>query len=183
MAGDHAPKSSSWPEASGLVTHDESTFNANDGKRRLWVQDCSQPLRSKARGKGLMISEFLMPRDRLTVPDAISDTELTARLLPRRYATKHFVYDRDKYCREDDMVDHTVKAALPISSAAFPSYQAIFEFDHASNHCSYVAAARHRHGQGRVAAVARASACVLSIIYPAACGPKGHGSSGIVLFT
>ncbi|KAF8424326.1 hypothetical protein EV426DRAFT_716937 [Tirmania nivea] len=28
-----------------LVTHDESTFNANDGKRRMWIQNDAQPLR------------------------------------------------------------------------------------------------------------------------------------------
>ena len=42
-----------------LVTHDESTFNANDGKRRLWMEKGKQPLRPKARGKGLMVSDFL----------------------------------------------------------------------------------------------------------------------------
>jgi hypothetical protein len=60
-----------------LVTLDESTFNANDGKRELWMEDGKQPLRPKARGKGLMISDFLTPGGRLAVPDAISDTELT----------------------------------------------------------------------------------------------------------
>ena len=27
-----------------LVTHDESTSSANDGKRRLWMEDGKQPL-------------------------------------------------------------------------------------------------------------------------------------------
>ena len=44
-----------------LVTHDESTFSANDGKRRLWMENGKQPLRPKARGKGLMVSDFLTP--------------------------------------------------------------------------------------------------------------------------
>ena len=26
-----------------LVTHDESTFNANDGKRQLWMENGKQP--------------------------------------------------------------------------------------------------------------------------------------------
>ncbi len=122
-----------------LVTHDESTFNANDGKRQLWMENGKQPLRLKARGKGLMVSDFLTPGGRLAVPDAISDTELAARLLPRRYATEYFVYGKDKYWRGDDMVDHTVKVAIPIFNAAFPGCQAVFLFDNASNHSSYAA--------------------------------------------
>ena len=42
-----------------LVTHDESTFNANDGKRRLWMKENEQPLRPKGKGKGIMVSAFL----------------------------------------------------------------------------------------------------------------------------
>ena len=120
-----------------LVTHDESTFNANDGKWRLWMEDGKQPLRPKARGKGLMVSDFLTPGGRLAVPDTISDTELATQLLPRRFATEYFIYGKDKYWRGDDMVDHTVKVAIPIFNAAFPGCQAIFAFDNASNHCSY----------------------------------------------
>ena len=122
-----------------LVTHDESTFNANDGKRQLWMEDGKQPLRPKARGKGLMVSDFLTPGGRLAVPDTISDAELSARLLPRRHATEYFIYGKDKYWQGDDMVDHTLKVAIPIFNAAFPGCQAVFLFDNASNHSSYAA--------------------------------------------
>ena len=50
-----------------LVTHDESTFSANDGKRRLWMENGKKPLRPNAWGKGLMVSEFLAPGGRLAV--------------------------------------------------------------------------------------------------------------------
>lgn len=73
------------------AAHDESTFNASDGKRRLWMEDGKQPPRPKARGKGLMVSDFLTPGGRLAVTDAISDAELATQLLPRRYATEYFV--------------------------------------------------------------------------------------------
>jgi len=101
------------------------------------MEDGKQPLRPKARGKGLMVSDFLTPGGRLTVPDAISDTEVTAQLLPRRYATEYFIYGKDKYWRGDDMVDHTVNVAIPIFNAAFPGCQALFLFDNASSHSSY----------------------------------------------
>ena len=42
------------------------------------------------------------------------------------------------YWRGDDMVDHTVKVAIPIN-AAFPGCQAVFLFDNASNYSIYAA--------------------------------------------
>ena len=47
-------------------------------------------------------------------------------LLPRRYAAKYFVYGKDKYWRGDNMVDHTVKAAVPIFNATFLGCHAVF---------------------------------------------------------
>lgn len=57
----------------------------------------------------------------LAVPDTISGAELTAQLLPRRYATAHFLYDKDKYWQADGMVDRTVKVAILIFNVAFPN--------------------------------------------------------------
>ena len=36
-----------------LVTHDESTFNANDGKRKLWMEKGKQPIRPKGKAREL----------------------------------------------------------------------------------------------------------------------------------
>ena len=51
------------PEAGGrrrvLVTHDESTFNANDGGTYAWKPKGTEWLRPKGRGQGLMVSDFL----------------------------------------------------------------------------------------------------------------------------
>ena len=83
--------------------------------------------------------DFLTPGGRLAIPDTISDAELAAQQLPRRYATEYFVYGKDKYWRGDDMVNHTIKVAVPIFNAVFPGYQAMFLFDNASNHSTYAA--------------------------------------------
>ena len=82
----------------------------------------------------------------LAVPDTISGAELTAQLLPRRYATVHFLYDKDKYWRGDGMVDRTVKVAIPIFNVAFPNRQAVFLFDNASNHSPFAAGALRAGG-------------------------------------
>ena len=86
-----------------------------------------------------MVSGFLILGGRLAGPDTITNVELAARPLPRWYATEYSVYGKDKYWRGDDIVDHTVKVAIPIFNAAFPSCQAVFLFDNASNHSSYAA--------------------------------------------
>ena len=44
-----------------LVTHDESTFNATDAKRQLWIFNAKPPLRPKSNGKGIIVSGFLTP--------------------------------------------------------------------------------------------------------------------------
>jgi len=37
----HTKRDTSWWKREILVTHDESTFNANDGKRQMWIQNDS----------------------------------------------------------------------------------------------------------------------------------------------
>jgi hypothetical protein len=41
------------------ITHNESTFNANNDNSYSWKKKGTQPLKKKARGKGLIVSEFL----------------------------------------------------------------------------------------------------------------------------
>ena len=61
-----------------LVMHDESTFNANDGKRRLWMKENEQPLRPKGKEKGIMVYAFLTPGGILKVPIHVSNGQLLA---------------------------------------------------------------------------------------------------------
>ncbi|RPA99707.1 hypothetical protein L873DRAFT_1767021 [Choiromyces venosus 120613-1] len=127
-----------------FITHDESTFNANDGKRRTWKEDGKQPLRAKSRGKGIMVSGFLTPGGRLKVPDTISNEELLLDPMwpkrggiPIRDAMEYLEYGKNNYWMGDKMVHHTMQIALPIFQIAFPGCQALFAFDNASNHSCY----------------------------------------------
>jgi hypothetical protein len=43
-----------------LITHDESIFSANDGRHQAWIEDGSTFLRPKGKGKGIMVSDFLL---------------------------------------------------------------------------------------------------------------------------
>lgn len=108
-----------------LVTHDESAFNANDGRRRLWIKDGNQPLRPKGKGRGIMVSDFLTPDGRLAIscPDGSSS-----------FATEYLEYGRDNYWTGDLMISQLINKAIPIFEAAFPGFQACFAFDNSSNH-------------------------------------------------
>ena len=127
-----------------FITHDESTFNANDGKRQGWMVQGRQPLKPKSKGKGIMVSGFHTPGGRLRVPDHIPDSELLQGPLwvkvddkPVRDAMWLLEYGKDNYWTGDKMVEHAVHVALPIFRYAFPNCQALFAFDNASNHCSF----------------------------------------------
>ena len=127
-----------------LVTHDESTFNANDGKRRLWSQEGEQPLRPKGKGKGIMVSCFLTPGGILTVPAHIPDAQLLADStwlrddegVPVRQAIKYLEYGKDNYWTGEKMVEHT-EFAIKMLKLAFPGCEGLYAFDNASNHCAY----------------------------------------------
>jgi len=104
-----------------LVTHDESTFNTNDGKRRIWMKDGKQPIRPKGRGKGIMVSGFLTPGGRLRVPDSIPDSEPLKEpnwppepdLTPMRDAMQLLEFGKDNYWTRDKIVDHMTRVQAP----------------------------------------------------------------------
>lgn len=50
-----------------LITHDESTFSANDGKHQAWLKEGHAFLRPKSREKRIMISDFLLPWKRFNL--------------------------------------------------------------------------------------------------------------------
>ena len=50
-----------------LITHDESIFSANDGRHQTWIKENGTYLRPKGKGKGIMVSDFLLPWARLNL--------------------------------------------------------------------------------------------------------------------
>jgi hypothetical protein len=42
-----------------FVTHDESLFHANDGRKSGWCPESEQPLHKKGQGRAIHVSEFL----------------------------------------------------------------------------------------------------------------------------
>ncbi|KAI0997788.1 hypothetical protein K3495_g10401 [Podosphaera aphanis] len=96
-----------------FVTHDESIFNANDGKRQLWINRDSQPLRPKGKGKGIMASTFLTPGGILKVLNTVPDEEsVRDASFPRdesgkpvREASLLLEYGKDNYWTGEKLVN------------------------------------------------------------------------------
>jgi len=104
-----------------FVTHDECTFNLNDGRKRIWIHKDHAPIRKKGRGQGLHVSDFLTPVGRLgggavcEILKCGGDVRWTGERMLKQL--------RDK--------------AIPAFEAAFPGYQGLFAFDNAKIHQKY----------------------------------------------
>lgn len=130
-----------------LVTHDESTFNANDGQKAGWVDMVGgrkDPLKPKGRGKGIMVSAFLTPIGILKIPDNVTD-EMLGSQWPKDNSGRHIreaclllEYGKDNYWTSEKLLEQ-IRIASMIFKVAFPHYQALFAFDNATNHCAYAA--------------------------------------------
>ena len=118
-----------------IITHDESTFQVNDGRRQMWILKNNDPLRPKGVGKGIMVSEFLTPLGRLGAPSFITDEELRSKALPR-LATITLEYGKDNYWNGEKMANQTLRTVVPLFEMAFPpdQFQGLFLFDNATNH-------------------------------------------------
>ena len=119
-----------------LVTHDESTFSSNDGRRQAWTGPSRQFLRPKGREQGIMVSDFLLPWCRLST-ESLTEEERGDTQLPL-YATKYLEYGKaEGYWDGKDLVAHVIEVALPMLRKIYPGYQILFLFDNSSNHGTY----------------------------------------------
>ena len=50
-----------------MITHDESTFSANDGRSKVWTLNGQVNLQPKGKGKAIMVSDFLLPWSRVNL--------------------------------------------------------------------------------------------------------------------
>jgi hypothetical protein len=50
-----------------VITHDESIFSASDGRHEAWIGENNTFILPKGKGKGIMVSEFLLPWSRLNL--------------------------------------------------------------------------------------------------------------------
>jgi len=124
-------------------THDECTFHSNDGVHHRWVHKDKHLIRKKSRVQGLMVSDFILPCNRLEMPPLvplpaileIRDLEPVPglRINPRQ-ATEYIKVGKGSWWKGDNLIDHVLNVAIPIFEATFPHAQALFLFDHATSH-------------------------------------------------
>jgi len=112
-----------------LVTHDESTFNANDDDQYLCKVKGTEGLKPQGKGKGLMISEFLTEaQGRLHYWDKVSGTKIEA----------HEIFKSGKkdegWWDSEEMLNQVLTKAVPIFERAFLGHSGVFAFDNSSGH-------------------------------------------------
>jgi len=128
-----------------VIGHDESTFNTDDGRSKVWVKDKGVPLRKKTRGKEIMVSDFLTPGGRLQIPNEANNllvseygmTDEGPNHLDPSLAACSIEYAGDTWWDGDQLVDQVLKLAISIFESAFPGCQALFLFDNATSHSAY----------------------------------------------
>jgi hypothetical protein len=111
-----------------LVSHDESTFFAHDGKQDMWLAEGETVLRKKGPGMSIMVSEFQCP-----CHGTMRSGVWTSRKLFCAGA------NREGYWKSEDMLEQLVKDAIPLFELLHPDCQAVFIFDQSSNHNAYAA--------------------------------------------
>src|SRR5207253_2652946 len=108
------------------VTHDECHFYANDGQRRIWIQEKDDILRSKHMGRSIMVSAFLCPCHGLL---RLSDEQLQTN--PHIEHKETFVLrsvQTDGYWKSEHMLEQLVHKAIPVFEVLHPGCIGIFCF-------------------------------------------------------
>ena len=104
-----------------FITHYESTFNLNDGRKRIWIHEDKSPLRKKGRGQGLHVSDYLTPIGRLDDGNVYETLKCGG----------------DIWWTGELMIEQLTNKAIPAFERAFPGCQALFAFDNAKCHQKY----------------------------------------------
>ena len=91
-----------------MITHDESTFSANDGHRKVWTKDEQAILRLKGKGRGIMASDFLLSWSRLNLLSlSLQQQKKLASLETPLEAVTYFEYGKkeEKYWTREHLLD------------------------------------------------------------------------------
>ena len=125
-----------------IITYDECTFSSNDGPRFGWQKDGDTFLRPKSKGRGIMVSEFLLPFGRLNLfsLSTLGQKELIDSYgLTETEAVEIFEFGKNnqEYWTGADLLKQVKEKALPIAQALYPGYSLLFLFDNATSHSVY----------------------------------------------
>ncbi len=123
-----------------MITYDESTFFANDKRRKVWTLNGQDILRPKIKKKGIMVSNFLLPWSKLNLLSLSSQQQedlASSRILTE--AVTYFDYRKieERYLIRENLLDQIVEKALLIEEALYSGYELPFLFDNATSYSIY----------------------------------------------
>ncbi|KAF5186994.1 Dde family endonuclease [Thalictrum thalictroides] len=119
-----------------LVTHDESIFFTNDGKKFLWHKHGDMPFYVKGHGCSLHVSDFLTETfGRLKLPVDATVTE--ERDLTREACVIIKPGGNVDNWKLKDLIQQMTKKAIPIFETLHPGATAVFAFDQSTAHTAY----------------------------------------------
>ena len=125
-AEERKPKLEVWEKEHILVSHDESIFHANDGRKIIWIEDGRQVLRPKGQGRCLMVSAFVTERY----------GELRGLNGEHSRVIIHPGKGYDGWWTGQDVVNQMDKT-ITIFEERFPGCVAVFQFDNSTNHAAF----------------------------------------------
>ncbi|KAI9329106.1 hypothetical protein BD770DRAFT_477956 [Pilaira anomala] len=108
-----------------FVTHDESTFYANDGKREFWLKEDENYIRKKGQGSSIIVSEFQCP-----CHGTMRHGDKTSREYFKAGG------DREGWWTYKHMVKQ-LKDVINLFEILHPGCIAVFLFDNSSNHSAF----------------------------------------------
>ena len=119
-----------------LVTHDESTFYSNDGRKSFWLSKNESALKKKGPGGSLMVSDFLCAchgplkiSKEMANQLGLSSERARVIIMPGK--------NKDGWWKSEDMVEQLKNLAIPIFKALHPTCIGVFLFDQSTNHNAY----------------------------------------------
>lgn len=123
-----------------LVTHDESSFEAHDGKRFVWIESEKNLLRPKGAGRSIMVSQFLCMCHgamEITLTDDILERFPHLPGVPgQKVETLRVIKpgkNADGYWTNKDLIEQ-VKVTQTLFDILHPGCAALFAFDNSQNH-------------------------------------------------
>lgn len=103
-------------------------------RRKVWTFEGHGIFRPKGKGRGIMVSDFLLPLS-LSLE---RQQELASSGIPLEAVT-YFEYGKmeEGYWTGKHLLDQIKSKALPIAEALYPGYELLFMFDNATSHAIY----------------------------------------------
>ena len=104
------------------IFHDESCYNSNDSNSIIWVEDGFKELKSKSRGRSLMVSGFICECHGFCRKDQ-----------RRAYKIINPGKNADGYWTNEDLVKQ-LQDAIPLIEEIHPNCELYFIFDNSKNY-------------------------------------------------